>query len=80
MRTMTKLVQFETSALNLVSKLDVFLKSQHLKLIQSNVGKDLIVAVYVDDLKTAARNMTWMNQVKEDLSKEFNIIDLSVTE
>ena len=63
-------------------KLDAFLTSKDLKLIQSNtnhslyIGKGLIIVVYVDDLKIIAKDMTLIRQVKESLSKEFEMTDL----
>jgi len=63
-------------------KLDAFLTSKNLRLVRSDadhslyVGKDLIIAVYVDDLKIMASNIELMRQVKESLSKEFKMTDL----
>jgi len=63
-------------------KLDTFLTSKNLKLVQSNtdnslyVGKHLIIVVYVDDLKIMAKDTTLMRQVKDSLSKEFEMTDL----
>ena len=63
-------------------KLDAFLTSKNLRLVRSDadhslyVGKDLIIAVYVDDLKIMASNIELMRQVKESLSKEFEMTDL----
>jgi hypothetical protein len=63
-------------------KLDKFLTSKNLQLVRSDadhslyVGKDLIIAVYVDDLKIMTSNMELMRQVKESLSKEFEMTDL----
>ena len=63
-------------------KLHAFLTSKNLKLVRTEadhslyVGNDLVIAVYVDDLKIAARAKGLMEQVKVSLAKEFEMKDL----
>src|SRR6266480_778413 len=63
-------------------KLHAFLTSKNLKLVRTEadhslyVGNDLVIAVYVDDLKIAARGNSLMEQVKVSLAKEFEMKDL----
>ena len=63
-------------------KLHAFLTSKNLKLVRTEadhslyVGNNLVIAVYVDDLKIAARGKGLTEQVKVSLAKEFEMKDL----
>ena len=63
-------------------KLHTFLTSKNLKLVRSDadhslyVGSNLVIAVYVDDLKIVAKTKGLMEEVKKALSSEFDMKDL----
>ena len=77
-----KLVQTKASFLGLEPELHAFLTSKNLKLVRTEadhslyVRNNLVIVVYINDLKIAARGKGLMEQVKVSLAKEFEMKDL----